>query len=239
MSDDRDITRRQMLRGGFLGSLFRTAADRIGQSSDAPHLPKEQSALRSDQAFVCRYPQSLDDVAKERGSRRRPTIPVLRPPGAIDEPSFLAQCTRCDECIQACPHDAILHAPLRFREAAGTPMIDPMNQPCWLCDDRPCINACEPGVLTHAIDTLMGTARINEQTCLAHNNTLCTVCSEQCPVEGAIAIDEHHRPSVVNESCTGCGVCQYVCPAPENAVMIMPAFSRPSRPETIDRGGAQ
>lgn len=238
MSEERDISRREMLRGGFLGSLFKSAADRALDSLDALKPKDERAAPRADQAFIARYPKTLHDVNKERGDRRGPTIPVLRPPGAIDEPSFLAQCTRCDECIKSCPHDAIIHAPARFRHAAGTPMIDPMNQPCWLCEDRPCIEACEPGVLTRAIETLMGTARINEETCLAHNNTFCTVCSEQCPVEGAIAIDDRGRPSVVEETCTGCGVCQYVCPAPENAVLIMPAFSRPTRPNAIREGDA-
>lgn len=230
MNDERDMTRRQMLRGGFLRS-FKSAADRALDALNADEPQPPNHSMKRDQAFVARYPKNVDDVDKERGSRRWATIPVLRPPGAIEERAFLNECTRCDECIKACPHDSIIHAPLRFREAAGTPMIDPVNQPCWLCEDRPCIEACEPGVLTHAIETLMGTARINEETCLAHNNTMCTVCSERCPVEGAIALDERGRPTVVEKSCTGCGVCQYVCPAPENAVLIMPTFARPPRPD--------
>lgn len=155
-------------------------------------------------------------------------IPVLRPPGAVDEATFLEQCTRCDACLDACPHDSIIHASGRMREAAGTPMIDPMQQPCWMCADRPCIEACEPDVLTHLVPTMMGTARINEETCLAYQGSFCTVCSEQCPVDGAITLDERNRPTVVEQTCTGCGVCQYVCPAPHNAVLLMPAFQRPA-----------
>lgn len=59
---------------------------------------------------------------------------------------FLDGCTRCDKCLQGCPHDAIVHAPDRLREAAGTPIIDPDQQPCMMCDDFPCIAACEPNV---------------------------------------------------------------------------------------------
>ncbi len=38
--------------------------------------------------------------------------------------------------------------------------------------------------------------------------------------------------TVNEETCTGCGVCRYVCPAPENAILLMPAFSRPGLPNT-------
>lgn len=34
-------------------------------------------------------------------------------------------------------------------------------------------------------------------------------------------------PMVVAERCTGCGICQQVCPAPENAVLML---ARPEPP---------
>ncbi len=168
---------------------------------------------------------------QETGKRPNPRgqIPVLRPPGAVQEGAFLRDCTRCDACLEACPHGAIVHAPAQFREAAGTPMIDPMGQPCLMCEDYPCITACEPGVLRSDTPPMMGTARVIEQTCIAHQNGFCTVCSERCPVEGAIELDAG-RPRVVEDRCTGCGVCHHVCPAPQNAVAIMPTFSRPAAP---------
>ena len=161
---------------------------------------------------------------------RRATIPLLRPPGAVEESKFLAGCTRCDDCLGACPDDSIVHAPPRFREAAGTPMIDPARQPCWMCDDMPCVAACEPDVLTLAnawSTATMGTARIDEQTCLAYQGSFCSVCVERCPVADAIEVDAG-KPRVVDASCTGCGVCQHVCPAPMNAVMILPSLNRPA-----------
>jgi ferredoxin-type protein NapG len=148
---------------------------------------------------------------------------VHRPPGAVDEPAFLAGCTRCGDCIDACPVDAIVLTPERYGAAAGTPMIDPMNAPCVMCEDMPCIASCEPGVLSPDIPVRMGTASIRSAYCLAYMGTLCTVCSERCPVEGAIAVDAVGKPTVNAETCTGCGVCQHVCPAPYNAVLILPA----------------
>jgi ferredoxin-type protein NapG len=165
---------------------------------------------------------------------RRRVIPLLRPPGAIDEVSFLAGCTRCDECRKACPHQAIVRAPAQLREAVGTPMIAADHQACQMCPDFPCIAACEADVLTSRVPPVMGTAVITEHLCLAHHGTTCTVCSERCPVEGAIRV-EAGKPTIRESACTGCGVCRYVCPAPENAVLLMPAFIRPTPTQGRER----
>jgi ferredoxin-type protein NapG len=153
-------------------------------------------------------------------------LPVLRPPGAIEESAFLAACTRCNACVEACPHDAITLAPPRLRGAGGTPVLNPADAPCRMCDDRPCIAVCEPHALRFEVPARMGTATISRLNCLAHQNTTCSACVEQCPVEGAMRW-ENGRPVVDPDACTGCGVCQYVCPAPQNAVMILPTKSRP------------
>lgn len=154
----------------------------------------------------------------------RPVFPVLRPPGAVAEADFLAGCTRCGDCLRACPHQAIRLAPERLRAAAGTPIIAPSEQPCLMCADTPCITACAPGVLRRAVDAsppAIGVARISTVDCLAHQGTTCSSCSERCPVEGAIRLTGG-RPQVVPEACTGCGICHHVCPAPRNAVLVMP-----------------
>ncbi len=152
-------------------------------------------------------------------STARTPFPVHRPPGAVAEARFLAECTRCRACVDACPEDAIVLAPPRLRAAAGTPTIDPAVAPCRMCDGLPCVDACEPGVLTRTLPPRMGTAVIQTFLCLAHQGTTCSVCIEQCPVDGALA-RVGGKPVVDAAVCTGCGVCQYACPAPRNAVMI-------------------
>ncbi len=158
-------------------------------------------------------------------SRSKP-VPVFRPPGAIDEAQFLVGCTRCGDCIAACPYDAIRTASDRYGSVAGSPVIEADTQACMMCEDFPCITSCKPGVLVESIPKVMGTARVTEHLCLAHHHTTCTVCSERCPVEGAITVTDG-KPTVVEDACTGCGVCRYVCPAPENAILLMPALARP------------
>lgn len=159
------------------------------------------------------------------------TLPIHRPPGAIEEFQFLAGCTRCGDCMTACPHDAIAKATERFGSVAGTPVIEADVSACMMCEDFPCIASCQPGVLVNTVRPIMGTARVTPHMCLAHHNTLCTVCSERCPVEGAITVADG-KPKINEDTCTGCGVCRYVCPAPENAILLMPAFSRPGLPRS-------
>jgi len=67
---------------------------------------------------------------------------LIRPPGALDELSFLSACTRCDKCIEACPQDALIKADAKTGLAVGTPHIDPRRTPCFLCTELPCITAC-------------------------------------------------------------------------------------------------
>ncbi len=213
---------------------------------------------RKPKPLVMRYPRNRDEVLcsdKGIGEARAPQavrnisgisiepvaptdlggrslssmLPVHRPPGAIDELQFLRGCTRCGDCIEACPYDAIVQAPDRLAGIAGTPVIVADDSACLMCEDFPCISACEPGVLLATLPPIMGTAQITEHLCLAHHHTTCTVCSERCPVDGAITVTEG-KPTVNEDTCTGCGVCRYVCPAPENAILLMPAYSRPGLP---------
>jgi len=183
---------------------------------------------------------AIDGDPSPMPSRRHAAPPLLRPPGAIAEDAFLAGCTKCDACAQACPHDAIFKAGDRFRTAAGTPILDPALSACQLCADRPCITACPEGVLRADLPTAIGTALIVQGDCLAHRGSFCSTCIERCPVPGAIATT-HGRPSVVADLCNGCGICQFMCPAPINAIHILPNRARPNVPALPrqDRENAQ
>lgn len=61
-------------------------------------------------------------------------------------------------------------------------------------------------------------AVVQGRHCLALTS-FCSACVERCPVPGAMK-KERGLPMVVADACTGCGVCQEVCPAPRNAVLI-------------------
>lgn len=50
---------------------------------------------------------------------------------------------------------------------------------------------------------------------------VCRICVDQCPVEGALVLNQD-VPMVVADLCTGCRVCEQVCPAPTNAILMIP-----------------
>lgn len=229
MTDDRNISRRDLLRGRLLRGLL--DGDDRASSDDARSQTQGWPAPPPN--TVVRYSEDQAREARTARNWSRGQIPILRPPGAVDEPTFLKACTRCGDCIEACPHDAIQLAPERFREAAGTPMINPARQPCRMCDDVPCVHACEPDVLSLSAPRTMGTAKLKPQTCLAHQGQTCTVCVEHCPVSGAIEL-RAGKPVIHENVCTGCGVCYHVCPAPHNPILILPVLARPERAAPTD-----
>lgn len=63
-------------------------------------------------------------------------------------------------------------------------------------------------------------AVIQGRRCLAYQQSYCSVCYERCPVPQALEFNEG-LPRVVLEVCTGCGICRDVCPAPENAILMI------------------
>lgn len=153
--------------------------------------------------------QVLDQAVVSMSDGARP----LRPPGALDEGPFLLTCQRSHACVQACPKGAIKVLGAGKGAAVGTPYIDPLDKPCYLCLE--CTKVCPSGALTAITDprqVQMGKARLQEDTCWAYNGQFCQVCYNQCPLKGeAITLDQEGRPVIHGEACVGCGVCLYVC----------------------------
>lgn len=172
---------------------------------------------------------------------------LLRPPGALDELEFLTKCTRCDQCMRACPENAILVAPPSAGLALKTPYLDPRSVPCFLCTSLPCITACEDGALVWPRRTLadktvlegpravrMGTARVKEGRCVTWETEdrearACRICVDRCPYPGeALRLTEPGEggavghPVVDAETCTGCGICVFACPAEPGAIIVEP-----------------
>jgi MauM/NapG family ferredoxin protein len=155
---------------------------------------------------------------------------LIRPPGA-DRDGFSALCIRCGACVRACPTQGL--QPSLFEGGVQnvlTPRLVPRLGYCSFgC------NACGQVCPTGAIPDLdlvvkqhqvIGLAGIDRGRCLPWAyNTPCIVCEEVCPIEDkAIKLEEVSTvdvrgdtillqlPSVVRESCIGCGICEYKCP---------------------------
>ncbi len=152
----------------------------------------------------------------------------IRPPYAQDELNFLLNCTRCEACIEACPHDVIFKLSGRFGvQAAGTPALDLLNVGCQLCENWPCVNACETKAL-QIVETeddsepdlpRLALAAIDTETCLPYSGPECGACEHACPVPGALKWDLT-KPVIDPEICPGCGLCREACIVNPSAVNI-------------------
>lgn len=152
----------------------------------------------------------------------------LRPPYALEELDFLLACTRCGECISACPHQVIFPLPARLgAQVAGTPALDLLNRGCHLCADWPCVQACEPGALQRPSDEAqqvprpprLALARIDTDRCLPYQGPECGACESSCPVPGALTW-QGFKPSIDSDGCVGCGLCRETCVVEPKAVII-------------------
>lgn len=186
------------------------------------------------------------EAAEDRASQR--ATHWIRPPFAINELDFLITCTRCDECLKACPHDVIFPLAARLGPSvAKTPALDVLNKGCHLCEDWPCVNACEPDALKIPVADIaegeeeesiieekpmpkMAVASIVTQTCLPYQGPECGACAYSCPVPGAL-IFNMTKPEINTELCTGCGLCREACITSPKAVDIS-SLQKPDHAES-------
>lgn len=159
-----------------------------------------------------------ETIASAGGGKR-----YHRPPGAITEAAFLLTCTRCGECVEACPTKVISLLPASAGAAVGTPYIDPLQTACDLCGK--CMPVCEPRALLTITDprqVRMGTAVIEPAHCWAHKGSICDICYQRCPFPNEAIRLVGGKPEVLADACTGCGLCAYACPSTPPAILIKP-----------------
>lgn len=136
-----------------------------------------------------------------------PAAPVpLRPPWALAEADFLQHCTRCADCIGACPGQVLQ------RDPQGYPQFLPQRGECTFCGR--CAAACEPGALDATrpqpwdLRARVGTA------CLARRGVVCQACRDACETQAIrfapAAVPA--APRIDPERCSGCGACVGACP---------------------------
>jgi ferredoxin-type protein NapG len=152
----------------------------------------------------------------EQAERRVAPIPYVRPPGALPEVGFLAACTRCGECVRACPAHAIVMVPPDGGLAAGTPRLLLDREPCIGCPTMPCAVVCPTPALTVPSEGWAGyrlaELEFHPERCLTYRGASCRVCADSCPQgAAALVIDDTGHPAVRQEGCIGCGVCVRSC----------------------------
>ena len=132
-----------------------------------------------------------------------------RPPWSLrPDEQFTTRCTRCNQCVTACPQQVLRAAD------GGYPVIDFTNAGCSLCGD--CSRACPTGAIGPALTDEEFDWRVDiAASCLTRHGVECRICGDACdtralrfvPARGGIA-----QLSVDLGACTGCGACQATCP---------------------------
>lgn len=204
--DDLSVSR----RGFFRHLLLRS----IEQVEDAGRAMRDNSL-------------SAFDISTDKADS--PDINYLRPPGALPEEDFANTCSQCGKCAEVCPAMCIK---LDDNIADGLPHIVARISPCVICDDLSCMKNCPSGALQPLpVGTLieMGTAEVDHHRCLRTDDggsidggEDCRICIGQCPIgETALAVGDDHLIDV-REGCTGCGVCEQVCPTEPASIVVIP-----------------
>lgn len=167
--------------------------------------------------------------AAESGRRRflagsAPLSPPLLPPWARGPAAFDRACTRCGDCLSACPTHV-----LALRD--GIVQVDFDDAECTFCGA--CVDACRHDAFDVAARAAGApawnlVARIGP-TCLARLAVVCQSCGDACeahairfrPRAGAVP-----EPRVDAAACTGCGACVRVCPS--TAIEVKPRATEPA-----------
>jgi len=183
---------------------------------------------------------------------------VLRPPGALPEKDFLTACIKCGLCAEACVNrDTNIdtqtgeqrEGTLKMAQGGdsvliGTPYFVPVEVPCYMCEDIPCVPVCPSGALDmpsllnekHELDinkSSMGLAVVHKESCISYWGIQCDACYRACPLlDSAITIEYQKNertgkhayllPIVHDNICTGCGLCEQACVTEEPAIFVLP-----------------
>lgn len=156
------------------------------------------------------------DASRRGFLRGRPRpLAEIRPPWALPEAAFIDRCTRCNDCLKACPQKILVVGD------GGYPTVDFSRAECTFCAD--CVAACQPKALLRQGDGVPWALKaVISDACLARRGVECRVCGDFCEARAirfTPRLGGSPLPEVASDSCTGCGAC--VAPCPTRAIAVL------------------
>ncbi|KAA0441009.1 MAG: ferredoxin-type protein NapF [Candidatus Thioglobus sp.] len=147
-----------------------------------------------------------------RGNLSKNKQNEIRPPWAKPEQVFIELCSRCGDCIKACPENIIIQGSGKF------PKIDFRQGECTFC--RQCVDACQDNVFDAKAKPWHIVADIQDN-CLSKIGVICQSCVDVCDnraIKFSLKMGGIPNINLNIDKCSGCGACINICP--KNAITM-------------------
>ncbi|MFQ2711871.1 ferredoxin-type protein NapF [Aeromonas caviae] len=128
-------------------------------------------------------------------------------PWSVSWGEFVAGCTRCGDCLAACPEQILIMGD------GGFPTVDFHRGECTFCTE--CVSACQAPVFRPTTQTPWEYVAHIEAGCLATAQVFCQRCQDSCEQQAirfSPRLGRVPTPGIHAESCNGCGACVADCP---------------------------
>ena len=151
----------------------------------------------------------------------KPNKVFLRPPGSGDEDTFLALCTKCGRCVEACQTGVLDRVKEMNPIVLDTPFMNFENNFCERC--YACIEACSSGALSEEnLKKFKYVAKFDKSRCVAYQDVFCQTCYWSCPrMDKAITLVNFAYPEFHEGNCLGCGRCIHACPTSPKSINLV------------------
>lgn len=168
-------------------------------------------------------------VSSFTGKRNPKSKTPVFPPGGRSYAEFRTKCNSCMSCIEVCP-SKILEPGIKF----GQGLIPHISFRNGWCEPNclKCSEICPTGALKidsaeEKKEIIIGHAVWIKENCLSTEEKECRICEKACPQKCIewIKNGRHQYPIVNTYNCTGCGACEYMCPAVPLKGIYVEAYS--------------